>query len=198
MNAIVGQPVGDIPRLEEIRQSTRSAHQSVDNMVMAMAPFDNRANYARFLGLQYIFHARMKPLYDAKDLNATIPGLAKRSRFDAVCRDMDDLETEHPKDRSRLAVPQVGAERIGWLYVCEGSSLGAAFLLKAAANIGLNDGFGARHLAGHADGRGKHWREFVEQLNGLTLDDDEEAAVRKGAVDGFAFFRNLVSSSQPA
>jgi heme oxygenase len=198
MNVIVGQPGGDVARLEELRQSTRSAHQSVDNMVMAMAPFDNRANYTRFLGLQYIFHARMKPVYDARDLNVAIPGLAARSRYEAVCRDLDDLGAGRPDSRSRLSIPHVGAERIGWLYVCEGSSLGAAFLLKAAANIGLTDSFGARHLAGHADGRGKHWREFVEQLNGLALSDDEEAAVRKGAVDGFAFFRHLVSGSQPA
>ncbi|CAM3380945.1 biliverdin-producing heme oxygenase [Thalassospira profundimaris] len=188
MTAQIGQPT----RLEEIKQSTRSDHQSVDDMVMAMAPFDSRTNYLRFLRLQHIFHGRMKPLYEAPDLNEVIPGLASRSRYVAVCADMSDLECEASEDRSREPIKADGAERIGWLYVCEGSSLGAAFLLKAADKIGLHEEFGARHLAGHAQGRGKHWREFVEQVNGLALDAQEEQAVRDGAVNAFAFFRGLV------
>lgn len=194
MNAIHGADTATVTRMEDLRQSTRSAHQSVDDMVMEMAPFDNRDNYMRFLTLQYVFHARMKPLYDAQDLNRVIPGLAARSRYKAVCDDLADLECARPEIGSRFEISAQDAERIGWLYVCEGSSLGAAFLLKAAANIGLGDAFGARHLAGHPEGRGKHWREFVEQVNDLELSDDKEIAVRNGAVAAFAYFRNLMGN----
>ena len=197
MNAQIGQPT----RLEEIKQSTRSDHQSVDDMVMAMAPFESRENYVRFLGLQYIFHTEMKTLYEAEDLNRLIPGLAARSRYDAICNDLCDLDVFHvtsTESRSRFAINVTGAARLGWLYVCEGSSLGAAFLLKAAANIGLSETFGARHLAGHAEGRGKHWREFVERVNDLALDDAGEIAMRKGAMDAFAYFRNLAENAQQA
>lgn len=197
MNAVSGQPMGGMTRLEELKQSTRSAHQSVDDMVMAMAPFESRPNYVRFLRLQHIFHGEMKPFYEADDLNRIIPGLASRSRYEAVCADLADLECDGDQDRSREPVEAIGAARIGWLYVCEGSSLGAAFLLKAADKIGLNEEFGARHLAGHTQGRGKHWREFVEQVNGLALNGDEEQAVRDGAVKAFAFFRGLVAK-EPA
>lgn len=196
MNAVSGQPLGGMTRLEELKQSTRSAHQSVDDLVMAMAPFDSRPNYVRFLRLQHIFHREVKPFYEADDLNRLIPGLASRSRYDAVCADMADLECDGQQDRSRDPIKADGAERIGWLYVCEGSSLGAAFLLKAADRIGLNEEFGARHLAGHAQGRGKHWREFVEQVNGLALNEDDEQAVRDGAVKAFAFFRGLAAQEQ--
>lgn len=197
MNAVSGQPVAGMTRLEDLRQSTRSAHQSVDDMVMAMAPFDSQSNYVRFLRLQYIFHGRMKPLYEACDLNRLIPGLAGRSRYDAVCADMTDLQCSTRDDWSRDPIPVDGAARIGWLYVCEGSSLGAAFLLKAADKIGLNEAFGARHLAGHAQGRGRHWREFVEQVNGLALNSEDDQFVRDGAVDAFAFFRGLVAGEPP-
>jgi len=197
MNAVSGQAVAGMTRLEELKQSTRSAHQSVDDMVMAMAPFDSRDNYLRFLHLQHIFHGRMKSLYEVPDLNDLIPGLASRSRYEAVCADMADLGCDIAEDWSRAPINADGAERIGWLYVCEGSSLGAAFLLKAADRIGLHSEFGARHLAGHVEGRGKHWREFVEQVNGLSLADDEDQAVREGAVNAFAFFRGLIVQ-QPA
>lgn len=186
--------LADAPtRLADLKQSTRSDHQSVDDMVMEMAPFDSRENYARFLRLQYIFHKAMLPLYQAKDLNQLMPGLAARSRYDAVSKDLADLGCTFPEGGSRDEIPQSGMARIGWLYVCEGSSLGAAFLFKAAAGIGLGADFGARHLAAHSDGRGRHWREFVTQVNGLSLDASEEQAVRDGACAAFAFFRNLLT-----
>jgi heme oxygenase len=179
-------------RLERIKANTRKDHQQIDDLVMAMKPFDSRENYGRFLALQYCFHAVMKPLYHADDLNALIPGLSERSRFDSVCADLGDLGLATPRDHSGTSAPLTGPGRLGWLYVCEGSNLGAAFLLKAAARLDLNDGFGARHLAGHDEGRGKHWRQFVEQLNGLVLNADEEIAVQQGAHDAFGFFHNLV------
>lgn len=197
MNAVSGQAMAGMTRLEELKQSTRSAHQSVDDMVMAMEPFDSRDNYLRFLRLQHIFHGRMKSLYAAADLNDAIPGLAERSRYDAVCADMADLGYDADEDWSRMPINADGAERVGWLYVCEGSSLGAAFLLKAADKIGLHAQFGARHLAGHVEGRGKYWREFAEQVNGLALDVKDEQAVRDGAVNAFAFFRGL-AAPQPS
>ena len=117
MNAIHGADTATVTRMEDLRQSTRSAHQSVDDMVMEMAPFDNRDNYMRFLTLQYVFHARMKPLYDAEDLNRVIPGLAARSRYKAVCDDLADLECARPEVGSRFEISAQDAERIGWLYV---------------------------------------------------------------------------------
>jgi protein TonB len=54
---------------------------------------------------------------------------------------------------------------MGWLYVAEGSNLGAAFLLKEAVKLNLSGSFGARHLAGAPEGRGLHWRTFTAALD---------------------------------
>ncbi|OSQ50240.1 biliverdin-producing heme oxygenase [Thalassospira alkalitolerans] len=183
-------------RLQKLKRMTTSDHQHIDDMVMAMAPFDSRGNYARFLGLQYVFHRLVKPFYTADDLNVLIPGLSERSRFTSVCADIADLQCAVPEIQTPVAVPDAGMERLGWLYVCEGSSLGAAFLLKAATNIGLDASFGARHLAGHEDGRGKHWREFVDQVNGLALGEQQEQEVINGAIAAFDFFRILLIEDQ--
>ncbi|MBR9779651.1 MAG: heme oxygenase [Rhodospirillales bacterium] len=179
-------------RLQNLKQATTGDHQHIDDMVMEMAPFESRDNYARFVGMQYVFHRAVKPLYDASDLNDLIPGLSTRSRFDHVCADLADLQCSLPENTKPFPVPQTGMGRLGWLYVCEGSSLGAAFLLKAAGNIGLNAEFGARHLVGHEDGRGKHWREFVDQVNGLALSAKQEQEVIDGAIAAFDFFRTLL------
>ena len=82
---------------------------------------------------------------------------------------------------------------MGWLYCAEGSNLGAAFLFKDAQNnLGYNESHGARHLAPHMDGRGKHWRAFVSQFNQLPLNAEEQETALKGALEAFAFYKVLL------
>ncbi|MFD1744328.1 biliverdin-producing heme oxygenase [Rhizobium helianthi] len=52
---------------------------------------------------------------------------------------------------------------LGALYVLEGSSLGARILYVRAKELGLNEEFGARHLAGQAHSDG--FRRFLEILD---------------------------------
>ena len=80
-------------------------------------------------------------------------------------------------------------ELIGWLYCAEGSNLGAAFLFKHAKQLEFNEEKGARHLAPHPDGRGKHWRAFVELLNALPLSEEAQAEAIEGAKEAFAFYK---------
>ena len=67
--------------------------------------------------------------------------------------------------------------------------MGAAFLFKHAQKLDYNGEHGARHLAPHPNGRGKHWRAFVEHLNALDLSPEAEAEAIQGAKDAFAFYK---------
>src|SRR3546814_19183982 len=71
---------------------------------------------------------------------------------------------------------------LGWLYVAEGSNMGAALLRKEAAKIGLSDNHGARHLAPAPAGPAPHWRAFLAALDSVTLDESEEGRVINGAI----------------
>ena len=51
---------------------------------------------------------------------------------------------------------------------------------------------GARHLAPHPNGRGKHWRAFVEHLNALNLTPEAEAEAIQGAQEAFAFYKVIL------
>nr|WP_277923893.1 biliverdin-producing heme oxygenase [Sphingomonas hankookensis] len=84
---------------------------------------------------------------------------------------------------------------LGWLYVAEGSSLGAAFLLKAAQRIGLHTDHGARHLAGHPDGRAAHWRRFTARIDAIDMSDAEEERMFAAAREAFARFRDLTEAA---
>jgi heme oxygenase len=87
------------------------------------------------------------------------------------------------------------AEALGWLFVSEGSKLGAAFLIKRAVGLGLSETFGARHLGEPAGGRAEGWKSFTRTLDALEFSPEEEAAVEKGAIDAFVRFTVLLEQA---
>lgn len=175
-----------------LKENSRATHDSVDNLVMSCRPFDNTENYTKFLQLQAVFHKIVDDIYKNPQLNEQIPNLAELARYDAVLQDLQDLGAAEADLTLPLPQPQ-GAEALGWLYCAEGSNVGAAFLFKDAQNkLGFSAERGARHLGPHVDGRGKHWRAFVEQLNALPVSDEDKETALLGALNAFAFYKVLL------
>lgn len=175
-----------------LKVNSRATHDSVDHLVMSVKPFDSQENYIKFLQLQSVFHKIVDDIYKDPALNQKINGLAELARYDTVLLDLQDLNAQ-PKTMNTPLPQPVGMEAIGWLYCAEGSNVGAAFLYKDAQNnLGFSAEHGARHLAPHADGRGKHWREFVEQLNALGIDGEDRETALRGALNAFAFYKVLL------
>ena len=187
-------------RSQLLRSRTTTAHAHLDARIMAGAPFSSRENYGQFLRVQHAFHRDIAVLFTHPALDALLPDLPGRQRLPAIEQDLADLglspdaEAAAPVFGDDAAVPTA----LGWLYVAEGSNLGAAFLLKQAAVLGLDENFGARHLAGHPDGRGLHWRTFTAALDGLSLPEAEEDAMVAGATAAFDRVRGLVERLLPA
>ncbi len=179
-------------RIQRLKARTDATHRKLDQRIMSADPFGSRERYRLFLEVQHQFHADVAPLYAAADLNRLLPGLAERCRLEALRRDIADLSgAQAPAlvaQPPRLDTPQA----LGWVYVAEGSNLGAAFLLKEAEKLGLSEEFGARHLAGHPAGRGLHWRNFVAAFNELPLSVEEEAQAAEGASAAFRRVHALV------
>ncbi|MFD1703499.1 biliverdin-producing heme oxygenase [Methylopila henanensis] len=182
-----------------LKERTTAAHQRLDRSIMAGAPFADRARYGRFLAVQQSFHADIEALYADPGLGRLLPDLAARSRLSAIENDLADLgvEASAPSDGPAFpaGAPFDDAEALGWLYVAEGSNLGAAFLLKEAAKLGLSTEFGARHLAPAPDGRGLNWRVFAAALDAVPLDADGAARAVAGAEAAFARVQGLVRAS---
>lgn len=180
-------PLTEPGRCKRLKAASSSDHDNVDELVMAARPFENRERYGRFLQVQHRFHGSLLALYRDEQLNQRLPGLIELSRFAAVEDDLRGLGLPLP------ALPQQvytgAAQALGWLYCSEGSNLGAAFLFKQTQRLGLDGNLGARHLAAHPDGRALHWREFVARLDGLVLDEQEEAEVVAGAIAAFDSYR---------
>ncbi len=180
----------DPSRALRLREATRDVHAALDAALMARESFASREGYASFLAMQLGFHRTVAPLYADHALQAALPGLAERCRLPLVLQDMADLglDTSTPQPG---AAPPAFAAALGWLYVAEGSNLGAAVLRKLVMRIGLSDTFGARHLAPWGDGPAAHWRDFTDALDAVPLAAGEEADAIAGAREAFAHVARL-------
>ncbi|MFD1035075.1 biliverdin-producing heme oxygenase [Sphingomonas hankookensis] len=183
-------------RSQRLKAATAAIHDRLDARIMALDPFAARDRYVRFLRAQQAFHDALGPLYAAPALRAELPDLAERARSAAIAADLRDIGLAPPPVPDAPPVTPVDmSTALGWLYVAEGSSLGAAFLLKAAQRIGLHTDHGARHLAGHPDGRAAHWRRFTARIDAIDMSDAEEERMFAAAREAFARFRDLTEAA---
>jgi len=179
-------PPSPLTHSQRLRAATHAIHEALDQSLMAAQPFLSRDRYLRFLRMQYRFHHDIDPLFSHPGLANVVPDLAGRRRLERIIEDFADLGRAPPTPGAH-PMPSFAdlPTALGWFYVAEGSNLGAAILSRQAAELGLDDTCGARHLAGHPDGRARHWRSFTSALDALPLGPAEEDRLADGARAAF-------------
>lgn len=189
MNTITDHPALLSARL---KQETAGLHQQMHDLMAQLQPFSSRARYASFVAAQYHFQRDVEHLFDDPVLRAAVPDLQVRGREAATLADLADLDIA--TDQAAIATTAVRMpEALGWLYVSEGSTLGAALLLKEVKDrLGLHEQFGARHLAASPEGRALVWRRFVGLLDQPGLSPAAQQAVLDGAKAAFTRFGELL------
>ena len=190
MNAAVAP---EPTRSSRLSAATDAFHQHLHTLVAAASPFDDRRRFGKFAAVQYLFQQEIESLYRRASLQALVPNLAARSRLGAVAAGLADLGIVPPQAEGGSVATVGDHAALGWLFVSEGSTLGAAILLKRAEALGLSDTFGARYLAAAPEGRARHWKAFVEALDGLDLTPAQDAEVTAGADAAFRRFAALIT-----
>lgn len=176
-----------LSRWRRLQAETDAVHRALDARIMAGAPFRDAGRYGRFLRMQLGFFRDIDALYGDGALGAVVPDLAERRRLALAEQDVRDLNIALPAAEAPVFAGAIDPPTaLGWLYVAEGADLGSPFLLKETAKIGFDDSFGARHMRGHPEGRGKHWHRFTDALDAATLTPEEDARVTAGAFAAFA------------
>lgn len=182
-------PTTPLSHSQALKAASHSTHERLDQRIMRAQPFADLGNYGRFLQVQWRFHRDIAALFQREDLAGLLPDLRERQRLQQLEQDLLDLALPQPSPGAQP--PRLQAqdcplpEALGWFYVAEGSNLGAALLFKEAANLGLNEQRGARHLAGHPDGRLRHWRGFTGMLDAQPLSAADQALLAAGARAAF-------------
>ena len=122
-------------RAKRLKEATNTTHEKLDKTIMAHNPFESRERYSLFVKMQRQFHREIDALYASPALDKLLPDLEGRRRFDLIEQDLADLcMPALPSDTVPAFTKGADVDlptALGWLYVAEGSSLGAAFLLKA-------------------------------------------------------------------
>lgn len=187
-------------RRHRLKAATNATHERLDARIMASGAFSSREGYGQFVLVQHGFHRDIDALYSDAALDRLLPDLAGRRRLGQIEQDIADLGLTVPavEGPAAFAASEIDLPTaLGWLYVAEGSNLGAAFLLVAVERLGLSQTFGARHLAPAPGGRGLHWRTFTAALDTIELSAEEEHRVVAGADAAFARVNALASELLP-
>lgn len=165
----------------DLRARTQSIHERLD---AAVGGFDTVEQYRRYLaGL-----GRFRNAVDGALQHVTWPAgwsfrptaLAQVLEEDAIDLKIPPLKDIDPdmdlSDESAL---------LGALYVLEGSTLGSRVLRQRAAALGLDETFGARHLAVMSKDIAQ-WQSFLLLLDEAQNFDVERAAASANAVFALA------------
>lgn len=191
MNAPTDQIIQDSLMLR-LKQETLSEHERMEVLMQQAGVFESKENYAQFTLSQYYFQKDVEQLYLDSKVQQLIPDLDIRGRSDAALQDLKDLSLTPQLET--IATQHVSyPESLGWIYVSEGSTLGAAFLFKEAqARFGYSADFAARNLAAYPEGRAIVWKRFKHSLDTAHFSDLEKGQIIAGALAGFKRFGDLL------
>ncbi|WP_277373313.1 biliverdin-producing heme oxygenase [Pseudomonas sp. AA-38] len=176
-------------RSQRLNAITHEPHSRLDARVKSHEPFASVERFAHFVAAQYLFQRDLQNLYQDPRLVALIPDLPQRCRVQQTVLDLADLQRPLPEGDDSIRDRQMDlGEALAWLFVSEGSKLGAAFLLKRMPALGLSETFGARHLGEPEGGRAQGWKAFTAVLDSVELDTEQERLAEAAAIAAFERF----------
>ncbi|MCH7341690.1 biliverdin-producing heme oxygenase [Acinetobacter higginsii] len=177
-----------------LKNETASQHQQMHLLMEEAQVFADTQRYAKFTLAQYYFQQNVEYLFRHPEVSTLISDLDIRGRSQAALLDLYDLQLT--PEVHELLTENVGfPEALGWIYVSEGSTLGAAFLFKQAQQLlGLTAEFGARNLAAYPEGRARLWKHFITELDTAQLSESEQDQVILGAKQAFDYFGSLLKN----
>ncbi|CAE6964995.1 MULTISPECIES: biliverdin-producing heme oxygenase [Pseudomonas] len=176
-------------RSQRLNAITHEPHSRLDQLVKSHDPFASPERFAHFVAAQYLFQRDLQALYSDPELTRLIADLPQRCRVEQARLDLADLQRDLPQGDERIRGQAMGTgEALAWLFVSEGSKLGAAFLLKRMPALGLSESFGARHLAEPEGGRAQGWKAFTAVLDSIELDAEQERQAEVAAIAAFERF----------
>jgi len=162
-----------------------------------ISPDAYRDLLARLYGFHAAFEDRMRtaPAVFAKAIE-----LPARARAGLIVEDLFALGAARERidalPRCEELPPLRGeGDRLGALYVVEGSTLGGAFIAKSLAASAAN---AHRFFSGHGAGHGRLWRNLVKALDRLDDVPDEADFAERAALSTFAAFERWMTNWEGA
>ena len=180
---------------KRLKNETSAEHEYMHQLMAKNQVFEDKQNYAQFTLAQYYFQKNIEVLFGLSEVSALISDLDIRGRSQAALLDLQDLAVQPENLELETETTDFHAA-LGWIYVSEGSTLGAAFLFRQAERaFGFSGEFAARNLAAYPEGRAKVWKHFIEELDRADFSSAEQDRVVEGAKQAFNYYGLLLQKA---
>ena len=201
--------------MAELRETTRDAHQRLEALPFASALAENQLpleSYVGYLRVMAVIHSVLEhELPVEADERIDRVWSDDMRRLPALRRDLGYFSSQAVRDitpahsavesvANRLLQRSVEAplSMLGYLYVLEGSRLGAIVLSKMVKRtFGLQEGRGLVYLEGHGDETQTHWEAFRTRMNDIVLSTEERQAIVDTAVEAFEGIHKVIEALYP-
>ena len=184
------------PVRAELRLATRWLHDATE---VVSGDFVSSGSIERYGDVLAGFHGGWAPLersVDAWHERYDVLDWPQRRRVDALEADLRALGRTPARPTGAGLVGRVSLARgLGWLYVLEGSTLGAATLahrLDRQPDRSWPRQFldsGARPL--------RRWPRYLQVLEASVVDDSDRADARRGAIEAFTLVHDALATVVP-
>jgi heme oxygenase len=176
--------MGFYERRFALRSRTQQAHERLDAAVGAFSTLSDYRRYvARLASFRLAMDAALEAVAWPEHWQWRPPRVAGALAADAADLDLPPILAMPAAEASvDLSDP---SRLLGALYVLEGSTLGARVLKKRAAVLGLDEGFGARHLTLMSKDIAQ-WQSFLVVLEGAEDFDIALASLSANTVFALA------------
>ncbi len=175
-----------------LKAATAAAHERTHDhpgLAAAAAGVIEPGDYVKVLARLYGFHRAFEAAQNDLDDDGE-----SRVRSHLLAEDLATLGLDHEMIARLplcpgLTPPCSEGERLGALYVLEGSTLGGVQIARAMrAVIDEPDGAGRRFFLGYGARHGAMWRALLERIENLAADPGEAEMALRAAVRTFEQF----------
>jgi heme oxygenase len=199
----------------ELRAATRDAHQQLESLPFARSladgdlPVESYVGYLRAMGVIHGVLEHELPV----EADARIAGVWDNTmrKLPALQRDISYFTLRAVRDiPAAHAAAETVANRLlhrsvenplsmlGYVYVLEGATLGAAVLAPwARQTFALTDGAGLAYLESYGEFMRANWQGFGERMDRLALEKIDRAAIVAAAVEAFAGIQDVIGALYP-
>jgi len=204
------------PIMDRLRAETRDAHDATEAIPFSKAMLERTLPLEQYVGQLAAYRVVHRALDHALATSAN-PAVRSIWRDDLTKAQLLERDLEHfagvdlvacghalqAAEAFASAIKAKAANDplalLGYLYVLEGSTLGATVLrVHLAAAYGLEGDGGLAYYSPYGHAVMPHWKQFKERMNAVPLDAGEQGRVLAAACDAFRFVGAILKALIPA
>ena len=170
---------------EQLKTATLPAHQAIESVEIFRRLMQNDFSKAEYLHLLQLWKQFICPLetqlLQIEGIKSLFPDMELRLKGPLILKDLEGLEycAHSIQEFKNLPSCQNMAEALSILYVLEGSTLGAQFIIKQLQKHDFINANNTTFYKGYGLQTGKMWKSFKQTIDswGETSKIDQAAVV---------------------